>query len=59
MDPTDIILSDRDNHLYEIFKQRLMHELKIVGYRLVPRLCEHGRSLKDYCEPCGRINSGG
>lgn len=30
-----IVVSDRENLLYEIFKARLMEELKIVGYRLV------------------------
>lgn len=36
-EPSDFVVSDRENQLYEIFKERLMDELKIVGYRLVQR----------------------
>lgn len=36
-DLSDFVVSDRENRLYEIFKERLMDELKIVGYRLVQR----------------------
>lgn len=23
------------------------------------KLCEHGKGITDYCEPCGRVNGGG
>jgi hypothetical protein len=29
-----------------------------VGSSQYVKVCEHGKALNDYCEPCGRINNG-
>ena len=40
----------------EVLKLRESGQLVRVSPK---ELCEHGRGLTDYCEPCGRINGGG
>ncbi len=38
-------------------QQAFQDEIDIALLYEKPVVCEHGRGLTDYCEPCGRIHS--
>jgi hypothetical protein len=49
----DYIIPEPDGEHYYPCKPDIFD----ATYERVENLCEHDKGLRDYCEPCGRVNS--
>ena len=50
---------DWDSEIEEGESLRMVRQAVELEIKGVGGVCEHGKGLTDYCEPCGRIHGGG
>lgn len=50
---------DWDSEIEEGESLRMVRQAVEIEIKGVGGVCEHGKGLTDYCEPCGRIHGGG